>query len=80
MIAFADLAESSRLLEIGCGPAKASLPFARRGYRLLCLEIGERIAALATQKLDPYPRAPMCHTSFEAWALEAGSFDLSYSS
>ena len=76
IIIFAGLKEDSRLLEIGCGPAKASLPFARRGYRLLCLDIGERMAALATQKLSPYPRAEVCHTSFEAWSLEADSFDL----
>jgi ubiquinone/menaquinone biosynthesis C-methylase UbiE len=27
-----------RILEIGCGTGQATVPFARRGYRMLCIE------------------------------------------
>ncbi|WP_392475982.1 hypothetical protein [Nostoc sp. C110] len=30
-----------RILEIGCGTGQATVPFARRGYRILCIELGD---------------------------------------
>jgi len=33
----AALPEGARIVEIGCGPGKATLPLARRGFRVTCV-------------------------------------------
>ncbi|MGB4804145.1 MAG: SAM-dependent methyltransferase, partial [Anaerolineae bacterium] len=45
IIRLAALPADGRILEIGCGPGNATVSFARRGYRLLAIELGERLAA-----------------------------------
>lgn len=79
---FGDLARLSaippggRVLEIGCGTGKATLPLARRGYRILCLEPGANLAAAARRNLAPFPLVELRTTSFEDWELEPQAFDL----
>ena len=50
------LSENSRILEIGCGTAQATLPFAERGYAIHCIELGANLAAIAKRKLSAYPK------------------------
>ncbi len=45
------------ILEIGCGTGQATVPFARRGYRILCIELGENMAAVTRHNLEGYPQA-----------------------
>jgi SAM-dependent methyltransferase len=66
----------ARVLEIGCGTGQATLPLARRGYRVLGLEIGENLAAMARSKLSDYPQTRVLTSSFEHWPLEEVTFDL----
>jgi ubiquinone/menaquinone biosynthesis C-methylase UbiE len=80
---FDDLASLSgtgpgaKVLEIGCGTAQATVPLARRGYRLLYVELGENLAAIARGKLADYPQARVLVSSFEDWPLlEEEAFDL----
>jgi SAM-dependent methyltransferase len=79
---FDDLASLSgtgpgaRALEIGCGTGQATLPLARRGYRLLCVELGANLAAIARTKLADYPNVRVLACSFEEWPPEEGAFDL----
>lgn len=68
-----------RILEIGCGPGNATLPFAQRGYRILAIELGERLAALAAARCRDYPRVSFQRMAFEDWPVEAGAFDLAIS-
>ena len=68
-----------RILEIGCGTGQATLPFARRGYRVLCVELGENLAAVARRNLAPYPRAEVRTGDFESFPLPEGAFDLAVS-
>jgi 16S rRNA A1518/A1519 N6-dimethyltransferase RsmA/KsgA/DIM1 with predicted DNA glycosylase/AP lyase activity len=70
VIALSAIPPGGRILEIGCGPGKATLPFARRGYAMVCLELGERLAALASRHCRPYPRVKVIHTAFEEWPVE----------
>jgi len=65
-----------RILEIGCGPGNASLPFARRGYQILGIEIGGQLAAIASRNLSPYPGVRIINSAFEDWELEPDAFDL----
>ena len=64
------------ILEIGCGPAKATLSFARRGYSMLCLELGKNLAALAAEHCRPYPAVEIRNIAFEDWLLLKRAFDL----
>jgi 16S rRNA A1518/A1519 N6-dimethyltransferase RsmA/KsgA/DIM1 with predicted DNA glycosylase/AP lyase activity len=47
IVAFAALPANGRVLEVGCGTGQMTLPFAKRGYAMVALDQGERLAALA---------------------------------
>jgi SAM-dependent methyltransferase len=68
-----------RILEIGCGTGHATLPLARRGYRILAVELGENLAAVTRQKLQPWPQAQVVVGDFEKLPIEAEAFDLAIS-
>ena len=76
VVAFSGIAPSGRILEIGCGPGNATIPFAERGFEILGLELGERMAALARNRCRGFPRVRVEHVAFEEWPLERGAFDL----
>ncbi len=65
-----------RILEVGCGTGQATLPLARRGYGILCVELGENLAAKARRNLAPYPRVEALTADFEEAPLPEGAFDL----
>ena len=66
----------AKALEIGCGTGQATVPLARRGYRVLCVELGANLAAIARSKPTGYPDARVLASSFEGWPLEEEAFDL----
>ena len=68
-----------RILEIGCGTGQATVPLARRGYPILCVELGENLAAVARRNLAAYPLVEVQTGGFEEWPLEAETFDLAVS-
>ena len=75
----ARLNPGSRLLEIGAGTGKATLPLAQRGYAIHCLEPGPNLAEILLQKCAGYPEVSVELTTFEHWSAPAqGSFDLIY--
>ena len=76
LVRLSALPDGGRLLEIGCGPGKATEPLARRGYAILCVEPGENLAAVARRKLAPFPRVEVRVCRFEDWELELEAFDL----
>jgi SAM-dependent methyltransferase len=66
-----------RLLEIGCATGKATIPLARRGFRVTCVEIGAALAAAARQNLADFRGVEVIEGSFETWPPPAeGGFDL----
>jgi SAM-dependent methyltransferase len=76
IMAFAALPAHGRIFEVGCGTGQMTLPFARRGYAVVALDQGERLAALAAQHCQPYPQVRVAACAFEDWQDAAGSFDL----
>jgi len=76
VISFSQIPTSGRILEVGCGTGQATLPFARRGYALLCVDIGEDMLKIARQKLKAFPQVAFWRGAFEDWPLEADAFDL----
>jgi len=65
-----------RILEIGCGTGQATVPLARRGYRLRCVELGAQMAAVARRNLLAYPDAEVEVGAFETWPVDRAAFDL----
>ncbi|MFP5234550.1 MAG: class I SAM-dependent methyltransferase [Acidobacteriota bacterium] len=66
---------AARVVEIGCGTGKSTLPLARRGASVTALEMGANLAAVARRNLAAYPRVEVVETRFEDWR-PAEEFDL----
>jgi SAM-dependent methyltransferase len=65
MIAAAGLGADDRLLEIGCASGKATLPLARRGFRITCVEPGSALADEARRNLASFPEVEVVQSTFE---------------
>jgi SAM-dependent methyltransferase len=68
--------DGGRILEIGCGPGTASIPFAERGYGMVCLELGQDLAETARRRMAGFPSVKILTTRFEGWPLEPEGFDM----
>ncbi len=69
----------ARLLEVGCGPGKATLPLARMGFGITAIELGRNLAAAARQNLAAFPDVTVATGSFEEWRPDdPHSFELVY--
>jgi SAM-dependent methyltransferase len=79
VVALSGLPPGGRVLEIGCGTGQATVPLARRGYHVLCVEFGENLAAVARRNLATYPRAEVLTADFEDIPLPEEAFDLAVS-
>jgi SAM-dependent methyltransferase len=79
IVSLSGIPAGGKILEIGCGTGQATVPFARRGYRILCIELGENMAALARRNLRGYPQAEVRTGAFEKFSLQEGAFDLAIS-
>jgi SAM-dependent methyltransferase len=77
LIRLADLRPGDRLLEIGCATGKATVPLARRGFRITCVEIGAGLAELARHNLAGFADVDVTEADFETWQPPGGTrFDL----
>ncbi len=65
----------ARILEIGCGTGKSTLPLARRGCEVVAVEMGASLARIARQNLATFPRVTIVNTRFEDWS-GLDTFDL----
>ncbi len=76
IIRLSDLPPNARILEVGCGTGIATLPFAVRGYSILCLDIGAQLLAVAGRNLEKFENVDTELVSFEEWKPETRRFDL----
>ncbi len=74
LIALAGLDGHARILEIGCGTGKGTVPLAQRGFAVVCVELGEALAAVARSKLAAYRTVEIVEAAFESWE-PTGLFD-----
>jgi SAM-dependent methyltransferase len=74
LVSLAALGDRARVLEIGCGTGKATLALAGRGFRVTCVELGERLAEVARRNLGDFPDAEIVTADFETWTT-AATFD-----
>jgi len=78
LVALADLRPAAHLLEIGCGTGRTTLPLARRGFRITCVELGENLAAVARRNLAPFPDVRVVVSPFETWDPDGETVDVIY--
>ncbi len=75
LVVLAGLREGARLVEIGCGTGQATLPLAQRGFAIVGVEIGAKLAAFTRRKLATFPNVEIINSSFEAWDAGGACFD-----
>jgi SAM-dependent methyltransferase len=76
ILSLSGIVSKGKILEIGCGPGNATILFARKSYRILGIELGERLAAIAIEKCRSYPGVKILNMAFEDWKLEERVFDI----
>ena len=79
IVSYANLAVDARILEIGCGTGQATLPMARRGFGIDCVEPGAQMAAIARVKFAEYPAVTVISADFESFSAPQGAYDLALS-
>ena len=67
LVELAGLQDGGRVLELGSGTGKATLPLAERGLEIVGLELGEGLAAVARRKLAAFPDVEIVNGTFETW-------------
>jgi SAM-dependent methyltransferase len=72
----AGLRPGCRVLEIGCGTGQITAPLAERGCRIVAVELGAELAAVARRNLGRFPSVEVVTAVFEDWALPPEPFDL----
>ena len=75
VVRLAGLARDSAVVEIGCGTGQATLPLAARGLRIVCVELGSRLAEIARRSLADYPQVEVVNADFEQWAAPRHDYD-----
>ena len=76
LVSLCDISPSSHLLEIGPATGKATLPLARRGATITCVELGASLAAVCRANLAAFPRVAVINADVESWAPSyASRFD-----
>lgn len=79
---FDDLIEISaipaggRILEIGPGTGKATMPLAERGFQILGVELGNQLAAEFRHRFSAFPKVDITVGPFETAPIEPQTFDL----
>jgi SAM-dependent methyltransferase len=60
--------EADVLCEVGAASGKATLPLARRGFAITCVELGAELADEARRNLAEFPLVNVVHADFETWS------------
>jgi len=77
LVRLAELLPGARLLEVGCGTGKATIPLARRGFAVTCVEIGPQLAAQAQLNVADFASVEIVPAAFETWRPPASrTYDL----
>jgi SAM-dependent methyltransferase len=80
LVSLTGLRDGARLLEVGGGTGKGTLPLARRGYRITVVELGAQLAERARANLAAFDGVDVVTGNFETWPpAGSGPFDLVFS-
>lgn len=73
--ALAGTGPGCRVLEVGAGTGKATVPLAERGCRITAVELGPEMAAVARRNLARFGAVEVVTADFETWPLPPEPFD-----
>ena len=76
LAAISGLGRGSSVLEVGCGTGRATRPLAALGCSVTAVEPGAGMAALARQRLGPFPNVEVETSTFEAWEDRGRRYDV----
>jgi SAM-dependent methyltransferase len=76
LFAIAGLKPGAAVLEIGCGTGQATRDLARRAGRVVCVELGASMAAVARRNLASCANVEVITSSFESWEPRDARFDV----
>jgi SAM-dependent methyltransferase len=69
------LGPGARVVEIGCGTGQATRALAERGFEVVAVELGSRLAALAQDNLAAFDNVEIVNAAFETWQPRQADFD-----
>jgi SAM-dependent methyltransferase len=78
-LAAAGVLPGARVLELGCGTGQATVVLAERGYRIVAVELGPDMAAVARRNLARFGSVEVVTAAFEDWPLPDEPFDVVFS-
>lgn len=70
------LPRTGKILEVGSGTGKATLPFARRGYTIHCVDPGGNLIRIAKQNLKEFHKVTFEVANFETWHPSGPTYHL----
>lgn len=73
------LDSGSRVLEIGIGTGKATLPVLETGCQLTAIEPGDKLADFARNKFQKYRNILVCNQTFQEYECPPDTYDLIFS-
>jgi SAM-dependent methyltransferase len=71
-----DLGPDRRVLEIGAGTGKATVPLAMTGCRVTAVELGANLAAVCSRNVASFANVDVVTAAFESWPLPRTRFDM----
>jgi SAM-dependent methyltransferase len=80
LIELTGITPEEEIAEIGAGTGKATLPLARRGFPVTCVEPGPALAAEASRNLAGFPGVRVVTADAQTWARgeRAGTFGMMF--
>lgn len=79
LIRITGIKPEDKLLEIGPGTGQATLPLAKKGFRITGVELGKHLAMHARHELHHYADVKIITSAFEGVNLPLHTFNLIYS-
>jgi SAM-dependent methyltransferase len=76
VVSYADLTESDKILEVGCGTGQATKSFAKRNFSILAIDPGPEMLRGARESLEGFGNVEFLETTFEGWPATPGEFRL----
>jgi SAM-dependent methyltransferase len=76
VVSYADLKQSDKILEVGCGTGLATKSFAKRGFMIVAMDPGPEMLRGAREDLASFSNVEFLETTFEAWPATSGDYRL----